>query len=151
MIIRSHGNFQEGRSHGLHGYRQEPERENQCLRRPRLQTVTLVFPASQAVEFFQRCAGARFPVFWEPWKSNSPRIKKRSSRAIESGRLHSEQDAVAGGACFVGRARAAADGILLTLDDAKASLARRGPHYHPGIHAAACPGSEGTRTRAPSR
>jgi Arc/MetJ-type ribon-helix-helix transcriptional regulator len=88
-----------------------------------------VFPAAQPVEIFQRVLSAlRRNPFSRILKAMdvqlTPDQKAFARRAIESGRLHSEQDAVQEALALWEERERQRTEFLLTLDDAKASLAR---------------------------
>jgi len=74
--------------------------------------------------------------------------KAFARRAVESGRLQSEEEAVLEALALWEERERRRVAFLATLDDSRASSCpRRGPCHHAGIHAGACRRSERARTR----
>ena len=69
----------------------------------------------------------------------TPDQKAFARRAIETGRLHTEEEAVQEAlALWEERERGRVE-LLATLDDARASLTRASrPRHHAGVHAGTC-------------
>src|SRR5271157_2173594 len=78
-----------------------------------------------AGQILWRCPGARFPGILQAMEVHlTPDQKAFARRAIESGRLHSEQDAVQEALALWEEPERQRTEFLLSLDDAKDSLAR---------------------------
>ena len=84
-----------------------------------------VFPAAQPVEILSALRRSPFSRILKAMDVQlTPDQQAFARRAIESGRLHSEQDAVQEALALWEERERQRTEFLLTLDDAKASLAR---------------------------
>ena len=84
-----------------------------------------VFPAAQPVEILSELRRSPFSRILKAMDVQlTPDQKAFARRAIESGRLHSEQDSVQEALALWEERERQRTEFLLTLDDAKASLAR---------------------------
>jgi len=109
----------------LHFYRQEPTHEKRSLRHAQVQTLAPRLSRGATGPILSALRRNRLSRILKAMDVQlTPDQKAFARRAIESGRLHSEQDAVQEAlALWEERERQRAE-FLLTLDDAKASLAR---------------------------